>query len=141
MEKLALIATHKSWNEEKARYEPKRSFDMTKEPKFEFGGIQIAIEKQTPYVDPLDTSMPLVLRKQDSLSKKLYVFEQRTGDKKPEEHIVGETIMEDSTFFSFSHLTDLDFIQIYEGDPKEHPDMVEIAPARRVGENGSSPLL
>ena len=44
--------------------------------------------------------------------------------------------------FYFSNLSDLVYLQIYEGDPeKGHPDMLEITPAQHIGENQSGSLL
>ena len=144
METQVFIATIKTWNKEKERYELSKSFDMSKDPQIEFGGIIISSENNPPIVDPPDKSPSIILRKKEGQKPptKLHVFEQRDYFKEPRQHIVGKTILIKNPFFYFSKLSDLVYIQIYEGDPeKGHPDMLEIAPAQRVGESQSSPLL
>jgi hypothetical protein len=144
METQIFIATIKTWNKGKERYELSKSFDMSKNPQIEFGGIIISSEKNPPIVDPPDKTPSIILRKKEGQepSTNLHVFEQRDYFKKPRQRIVGKTILIKNPSFYFSNLSDLVYLQIYEGDPKKgHPDMLEITPAQRIGESQSSPLL
>lgn len=144
METQIFIATIKTWNKGKERYELSKSFDMSKNPQIEFGGIIISSEKNPPIVDPPDKTPSIILRKKEGQepSTNLHVFEQRDYFKKPRQRIVGKTILIKNPSFYFSNLSDLVYLQIYEGDPeKGHPDMLEITPAQRIGESQSSPLL
>jgi hypothetical protein len=144
MEESIYIGTIKRWNKKKERYELSKSFDMSKDPQIEFGGIIISSEKNPPIVDSLDKSQSIILRKKEGEKppKNLYLFLQRDYFEKPKRYIVGKTILIKNPSFYFSNLSDLVYLQIYEGDPeKGHPDMLEITPAQRIGESQSSPLL
>jgi hypothetical protein len=144
METSVLIGTIKHWSKEKERYELSKSFDMSKDPQIEFGGIIVSSESNPPIVDSLDKSQSIILRKNEGQKPpiNLHLFLQRDYFEKPKRYIVGKTILIKNPSFYFSKLSDLVYLQIYEGNPgKGHPDMLEITPAQRIGESQSSPLL
>ncbi len=144
METNVFIGTIKRWSKEKERYELSKSFDMSKNPQIEFGGIIISSEGKPPIVDPPDKSQSITLRKKEGQKPptNLHLFEQRDYYEKPKKHIVGKTIMVKNPSYYFSNLSDLVYLQIFKGNPKKgHPDMFEIAPAQRIGESQSGSLL
>jgi len=141
MEKSLLLATFKSWNPEKARYEAGKSQGLISGANIEFGGISVSLDSQTPIEDPLDKGGALVLRKPEGVGPlDLQVYEFRPSYEAPKKHIVGK-IMKESPFFYFSDLGKLDGVQIYKGDPATHPEMLEINSSNRIGENPTAPLL
>lgn len=144
MEKPIFIATRKSWNKEKKRYEPSQSFDLNQGSRIEFGGITISLEGSPSTKDILDRSQSIILRKEpeEQILDKIYVFEQREDmGEKPKRMIIGEDILLKSPSFYFSNLSDLVSLSLFKGNVKEHPEMLEIVPGRPIGENQSSPLL
>jgi hypothetical protein len=143
METNILVGTIKQWNKEKERYELSESFDFDGKVKIKFGGITITTDPRPPLADPTDKTQSIILRKEKGKRAPilLHMFEQRDYKKEPNEYIVGKTIMVTNDFFYFSNLSDLVYLQIYRGDPKEHPEMIEIVPAQHIGENQSGSLL
>jgi len=143
MEQLGhLVATLKSWNEAKKLYEPVRPLDLSKSPTVEFGNISVSVEAKPPIADPLDSTASITLRKKEGVAPaELHVIELRSSYDKPRKYVVGQTIMRENPFFYFSNLGDLVGLQIYKGNPETHPEMLEITPATKIGENTSSPLL
>jgi hypothetical protein len=143
VETSPIIGTIKSWSEKAQRYEPVRSIDFSKNPTFEFGNIEITAGFGPFFVDPSDTGPSITLKKKEGVQPdNLHIFELRTLYKEPKRYVVGETIMKEKPF-SFSKLGEVMSIQIFKGDPQngQHPEMLEIVPANRIGESTSSPLL
>lgn len=144
MEKITLIGIKKTWSQEKQAYLPLKSFTISPNSSFEFGGILISLEAHPP-IATYDPSPSIILRKKESVTPNpLYVYEYRSSSKHeiPKRYVVGETIMVDTPSFHLSNFSDLLGVQIYDGNPQEgHPQMLEITPATHIGENTSSPLL
>jgi len=139
MEQLpALNGVVKEWNSEKGVYETAKTLDLSHV--VEFGNIIITITNKPPLRDPFgDTSITLD-RKTGITPEELHIYELRNYRETPKRYIVGKTIMKESPFY-FDHFQDLIGIQIFRGDPQKHPEMLEITPITRMGENPNSPLL
>lgn len=143
MEQLGhLVGTLRAWNEARKVYEPVRPLDLAKSSTLDFGNISINIEAKPPIADSFDSTPSITLRKKEGLAPaELHIIELRSSYDKPKKYVVGQTIMKESPFFYFSNLGDLVGLQIYKGNPETHPEMLEITPATKIGENTSSPLL
>lgn len=145
MERPTILATIKTWNRERQRYEPSKSYDITLGGRVEFGNLIISFEKKPPVKDPLDTSASLVLSKNpnEKGGKIMHVSELRKSSEKPKRYAVGKNILKKEPFFYFSNIDEVRSLKIFDGKPSEskHPDLLEFTPVVQIGEKGKAEQL
>jgi hypothetical protein len=130
-----LFVTHWAWEVQAGRYESTTRFRLHLSHGIQFSGIGISFEASVPISDPADKSAAIVLRKLGPLQRKLHVLERRLDWQSPKAYVIGGTIMCQSDFFYFSNLQDFEYVRIYNGDPDEHPEFVEIVTQALGGDN------